>query len=309
VHRLLRIQAGTVSRRQLEECGLRPHDIERLLRRRELVRVLPGVFVDHTGPLSWPQRAWAGLLFYGPAALAGDSALRSAIPRWRSGRQEIQIVIDETRRCTEVPGYDLRRIRNLDQRIQPATRPPRLRIEEAAIDEALEASTDFAAIALLADVCQSRRTTARRILSTARERSRLPRRSWLEGVLTDIADGACSTLEHGYLHRVERPHGLPRGRRQSAGRSRFGGALRDVDYDPRPLVVELDGELFHNSAGQRDRDLDRDLDAVVDGRFTVRLGWGQVFDRPCYTASRIAALLVRTGWTGRATRCGPDCLV
>jgi hypothetical protein len=280
-----------------------------MLRRRELVRVLPGVFVDHTGPLGWLQRARAGVLFYGPAALAGDSALRSAIPRWRSRQRDIQLVIDETRRCADVPGYEVRRIRRLDQRIQPGTGPPRLRLEEAAIDAALEQSTDFAAIALLADVCQSRRTTARRILSTARERSRLVRRSWLEGVLTDIAGGACSTLEHGYLHRVEQPHGLPRGRRQSAGRSRFGGALRDVDYDPCPLVVELDGQLFHNSAGQRDRDLDRDLDAVVDGRFTVRLGWGQVFDRPCHTASRIAALLVRTGWAGRAQRCGPECLV
>ena len=88
---------------------------------------------------------------------------------------------------------------------------------------------------------------------------------------------------------------------------RVGGALRDIDDAPLRLLVELDGRLFHDSAGQRDLDLDRDLDAVVDGRSTVRLGWGQVFERPCYTAARISALLLRSGWTGRPQRCGPGC--
>jgi hypothetical protein len=299
--RLLRAQAGTIARHQLIGCGLRPHDIERLLRRRELVRVLPGVFVDHTGRLTWLQRAWAGVLYYGPAALDGQSALEP------ERRGPVRIAIDETRRCREVPGYRLRRVRSLAGRVQPGSAPPRLRIEEAALDVALEKGSEHAAIAVLADVCQSRRTTAQRMLTTLEERPRVPRRQWLASVLTDIADGTCSTLEYGYLDRVERPHGLPRAHRQREGRSHAGVHLRDVDYDPLPLVVELDGRLFHDSAGQRDRDLDRDLDAALDGRSTVRLGWGQVFDRPCLTAARLSALLVRAGWTGRARRCGPAC--
>lgn len=172
------------------------------------------------------------------------------------------------------------------------------------IDAALERNSDLAAIGVIADLCQSRRTTARRILEAAQARPRLARRGWLEGVLRDIADGTCSTLEHGYLDRVERPHRLPHGRRQVTGRS---PALRDVDYDPLPLLVELDGRLFHDNAGQRDRDLDRDLDAALDGRATIRLGWGQVFERPCLTARRISALLVRSGWADSAQRCGPSC--
>lgn len=301
MEKLLRAQAGVVSRCQLTEAGLRPHDIERLLRHRELVRMLPGVFVDHTGRPSWRQRAWAGTLYYGPAALAGDSALGS------DHRGPITIAIDEARRCGELPGYRVRRVRGLADRVQPNSSPPRMRLEEAAIDAALSRSTDLAAIGVLADVCQTRRTTARRILEAAQSRPRLPRRAWLEGVLSDIADGTCSTLEHGYLARVERPHGLPRGHRQREGTARYGTPLRDVDYDPLPLIVELDGRLFHDNAGQRDLDLDRDLDAVVDGRSTVRLGWGQVFERPCRTAGRISALLVRSGWTDRARRCGPNC--
>ena len=82
---------------------------------------------------------------------------------------------------------------------------------------------------------------------------------------------------------------------------------RDVDYDELGLVVELDGRLFHDSATRRDADLDRDLDAAVAGRSSVRLSWGQVLDRPCRTAGRIADLLQARGWAGAAVRCGPDC--
>lgn len=185
------------------KCGLRPHDIERLLRRRDLVRILPGVFIDHTGRPSWLQRAWAGTLYYAPAALAGDAALGM------NQRGPIDIAIDESRRCDDLPGYRVRRVRDLAGRIQPSSSPPRMRIEEAALDAALLRVTDLDAIGLLADICRSRRTTARRILATLDGRARVPRRQWFVEVLTDIADGTCSALEHGYLDRVERPHGLP----------------------------------------------------------------------------------------------------
>jgi hypothetical protein len=80
-----------------------------------------------------------------------------------------------------------------------------------------------------------------------------------------------------------------------------------VEYEGG-LVVELDGRLFHDSTAQRDRDLDRDLDAaaVADKR-TVRVGYGQVFDRACWTARRIELLLTRAGWRGRSRACSPEC--
>ncbi|MCB0895246.1 MAG: hypothetical protein KDB43_07695 [Nocardioidaceae bacterium] len=310
MERLLRAQAGTVSRRQLTASGLRPHDIERLLRRRDLTRMLPGVFVDHTGRPTWLQQAWAGILYYEPATLAGRSALRAALgQRWTDAGHAapIEVAVALTRRTADLPGYRVQRVARLAERVQPSAAPPRLRVEEAALDIAMREPSDLAAIGILADVCQSRRTTARRIRAALDARPRASRRSWFESVLEDIADGTCSTLEQAYLDRVERAHALPRAHRQRPGRARVGVPQRGVDYDPLPLIVELDSRLFHDNAEQRDVDLDRDLDAAVDGRVTIRIGWGQVFDRPCRTAGRVAALLVRAGWTGRARRCGPDC--
>jgi hypothetical protein len=54
---LLRGQSGIVSRRQVLELGGSDADIAARLSRREWARVHPGVYVDHTGPLSWEQRA------------------------------------------------------------------------------------------------------------------------------------------------------------------------------------------------------------------------------------------------------------
>lgn len=170
------------------------------------------------------------------------------------------------------------------------------------------AAGDLAAIAVLADACGGRRTTAHRLLAALSETARLHRRDWLEQVLLDVAQGTCSVLEHGYLTRVERPHGLPRGLRQVEARDGSGRRLfRDVRYGgERPRWrqnVELDGRLDHTSVADRDRDLDRDLDAAVDLEDTVRLGYGQVFERGCRTASRLDLLFQRRGWRGTGHCC------
>jgi hypothetical protein len=77
IRRVLREQDGLVSRSQAQSLGATPADLRRLLRRRQWARVHPGVFVDHTGPLTWRQHAWAAVLYAGPAALCAQSALRA----------------------------------------------------------------------------------------------------------------------------------------------------------------------------------------------------------------------------------------
>jgi len=308
---LLDEQHGVISRRQVLSRGGDRHDIARALRRREWVRVLPGVYLDHTGEPTWLQQGWAGVLHCWPAALSHGSALRAAAgPGWRrhDDSQPIEIAVASWRNRVQVPGYRIRRLHDFDVRVLWNLGPPRVRLEEAAIDVAAEQPNEFAAISVLADVCQSRRTTAARMLEALDRRQRLRRSKWLAAVLADIAAGTCSVLEHGYLVRVERAHGLPSPRRQRLGTSGRGSLFRDVEYRRYGMIVELDGRLFHNSAGQRDRDLDRDLDASIAGRSTIRLGWGQVYDRPCRTAQRLGTLLGLQGWTGSARSCGPDCL-
>ena len=265
------------------------------------------MYVDHTGPLTWLQRAWSAVLATEPSALSHGSALRVLDGPGRRDRDEepIHVAVDRSRTVDPPPGVVRHYLGWLDQRVQWNASPPRVRIEHAVLDLAAGGSDEFAAIAEIAGAVQARRTTAHRLREALSQRERIARRTFLAAVIADVADGSCSVLEHGYLQRVERAHGLPRAERQVSASSR-GPILRDVDYRRYGLLVELDGRMFHDSARARDRDLDRDLDAAVERRVTVRIGWGQVFGRPCETAPRIGVLLQQRGWRGSPTRC-PDC--
>lgn len=75
---LLDVQAGVIARSQLTAVHARDHDIRRMVRRRELTLVHQAVYVNHTGPLTDKQRAWAAVL-----ARGSEPRVRSARP----GRQ------------------------------------------------------------------------------------------------------------------------------------------------------------------------------------------------------------------------------
>ena len=308
IARILADQAGVIARRQVLGEGQKPHDIARMVRRREWAPVHEGVFMDHTGEPSWLQRAWAAVLFSWPAALSHDSAMRATEGPGRRDRDEsvIHVTVDRGRHLVAPEGVRLHRVSGFGVRTWWNLGPPRIRYEHAVLDVAADAVSDLDAIGVLADACGARRTTAERLLKAVQGRARLPRRFWLVDVLGDVAAGTCSVLEHGYLTDVERPHGLPEGRRQESHRHRGSNVYRDVDYDGLGLIVELDGRVFHESARARDRDMDRDLDAAVDGQETVRVSYGQVFERACSTAQKIGAILQRRGWDGEVKPC-PDC--
>lgn len=297
---ILSEQAGVISRRQVLAAGLPNHHIRRMLRRREWARVHDGVYVDHTGPLTWRQRAWAAVLYAAPAALCLESALsqQGSVIHVGVARGRAMLV--------EPDGVRIHHLAHLHERTLWNVGPPRQRLEEAALDVASRAPSEFDAISILADVCQSRRTTAARLPRALDTRRRLRRRRWLRAVLIDIAEGSCSVLEHAYLRRVERAHGLPRAVRQHRSASSVGVCYRDTEYGQR-LIVELDGRQFHDTAAARNRDFERDLDAAVDGRSTVRLSYQQALDRACHTAAKLARVMHRHGIAVTGHPCGPRC--
>ena len=300
-HLLTRVQDGVVSRRQLRELGARDHDIVRLVRRRDLVAVHPGVYVNHTGPLTWAQRAWVAVLACWPAALSHQSALPDPT---RAG--PIHVAIDQRRSVRPPARVVVHRVARFDERVNWRLSPPRVVLEHATIDVALAKTSVADRFRVFADVCQTRETTAVAIAEALSTRVRVPDRRLLRDLLDDLATGACSVLERGYLE-LERRHGLPAADRQRTDTLVGGRVLRDAPYVDFGLKVELDGRAFHDNAVARDRDAERDLDTVVaDDSMTVRLTYGQVFDRGCATIAKIATLLTRRGWPGPFVPC-PEC--
>jgi hypothetical protein len=308
--RLRRAQDGVVSRAQLVEAGCEPHDVERLLRRRDLVVALPGVYVDHNGPRTWNQRAWIAVLACWPAALAGASAIRAEGGSGLRGfdeRTPIEVAVDLARTVRDKPDVRVRRMAGLAARTRWNAAPPRVRYEEAVLDMVAGMPREWDRIEACAAAVRSRCTTAERLAAALAARHRFAGRRWLASVLADVSSGATSVLEHGYLLRVERADRLPTADRQRPDHVDGRRIYRDVPYPAHRLYVELDGRFDHTVLADRDRDLDRDLETATGSVTTVRLGWGQVYDRPCRTAARVGRLLQLGGWAGAPTPCSLRC--
>ncbi len=302
-HLLEWVQDGVLSRRQLLDAGATDRDIRRLVRRRELAVAHPGVYVNHTGPLTYRQREWVAVLAACPAALTGMSALPGCPP-------VIEVAVDHGRKPRMPHGSVARQARNLRERVRPGSSPPRVRVEHAIIDvmaRHLRRGDVAGAFAQLTRTCFDRRTTPDRILRVLGTRGRVAGRRTIEGLLVDLRDGACSVLERGYLHRIERAHGLPRGRRQARSMATGAATDNDVLYDEFGVIVELDGRAYHDSARARDADARRDLaERAASDTATLRVTYGLVFGDPCRTAAWIAAVLRRRGWAGDPHGC-PAC--
>lgn len=290
-----------MSRRQLLASGLGDHDVRRLVRRRDLSPVHRGVLVTHTGPPSWRQRAWAAVLYAHPAALWGPSAL--AVERGRSDlpRGPLHVGVAELRRVDPAEGVVIHRVSRLAEFARLEASPPRMKVEHAVLDTARTADGEFDRIAVVTDALQSRLVTLPRLRSALEAREKMHHRGPLRVLLQDLEAGTDSVLEHGYLVRVERAHGLPVGERQS--RIEGQAERRDVRYEGGRVVVELDSRAFHALTRERYVDLERDITAALAGFHSVRIGWGQVFHTPCRTAAQLAELLGQRGWLGQLRRC------
>lgn len=297
----LRDQCGVVSVGQLHAAGLGRGDIVRLLRRGALRRIHPRVYVDHTGPLTREQRLWAALLFAEPAVVCGPTLLDL------DAEGDLHIAVDATRRLTRLDGVRIHRVRNLGAFAQWKTSPPRMRREDNVLAMVDEAATELDVVRLLTDASRDRAIGTERLREAMSRRSRLRRRAFVSAVLDDIASGAQSVFEWGYLDRVERAHGLPCPSRQVTRRTAGGKQYRDIEYGVWQVVIELDGRLNHDSWEAENRDADRDLADAADGKVTIRLRWRQVFGTACATALQLETVLRQRGWPGRAKACGPGC--
>ncbi len=306
---LLAHQDGVVSRAQLVAAGFTEARLETLLRRRDLTVVHPGVYLTHTGTPTWSQRSWAAVLHCGRSALHLESALHVQA-KGAPPHGPIDVAIDWTRRVAPRAGIRIHRVRGLEDLALWNLSPPRVHIEVAAVEIAHRAGDELAAISALAAAVGARRTVARRLRAEIERRGRLRRRALLTDLLDDLDRGTHSVLEHGYLARVLRPHGLPEPTSQQVPVTADGvRQYRDSAHADLDLHVELDGSL-HDTSQARDDDADRDLDDLAQGLLTPRLRYRQVFGTPCRTASRLAVLFRQRGWAALPHPCGaPGCEV
>jgi hypothetical protein len=203
-------------------------------------------------------------------------------------------------------GAVVHRSTRLVEAIHPSLLPPRTRLEETVIDLVDQATIFDEALSVVCSASQRRLTTPAKLLATVNQRSKLRWRGELTIALGEVGAGVHSILEYRYLHRVERPHGLPQAIRQARldadGRNRYLDNL----YRDYGLCVELDGLQAHPDE-QRWQDLRRINSIIQNGKTVLRYGWIDVNQHGCETATQLGGVLQHLGWQGSLRPCSPVC--
>ena len=306
-HLLAGDQGGAISRAQALTAGLDDARIARELAGRRWQRSdHDGVYLVHTGPISYLARCWAALLHAGPGAALGMETAAWVWGLVDDPPAQVHVMVSADRRPAAQDGVTFHVRVHLGARRHPARRPPVVRLEETVLDMVDRShATVEQVIDWVLRACQRRLTTAARLRLALAGRRKIRHRRLLRELLNDVRAGVQTPLERCYYHDVERAHGLPRGTRNRPEGTAGSRIYRDVRY--LGLVVELDGRLYH-PPDEREHDDRRDADLLqVEVTRTVRYGWRAVKVTPCRTAAQVAALLRQAGVAVTIRACGPGC--
>lgn len=299
--RVARQQSGVLSRAQALGHGVTATVIRRLVSDGRWGRVEAGIYLVPDVEPSWSARLWGGILLGGPEARAGGLTA-AALYGLTDQSSPLRILVPFGVTLVDRGWVCFRQERLGVRSVSNRAEPPRTRIEDTVLDLCADGSGSDS-ISWVTQAVQRRLTTAQALLTTLERRSRMPNRKVLTDLLTDVAAGVHSALEHRYLQEVERAHGLLAGKRQHARPGRNG--FIDVAYVEHALVVELDGRVGHVGRGQF-RDRRRDNSHTRSGLRTLRFGWEEVSEQPCAVALEVAEVLIGLGWSGYPGRC-PRC--
>jgi hypothetical protein len=305
----LEIQAAAVARRQGDEVGIDPETMRTRVRSGRWQRLQRGVYAAFSGDPGRETVLWAALLRVGPDAVLSHHTAAERHGLTDEPSSLITVTVPASKRPTraKIPGVLVHRSDAILRTKHPAMLPPCTRVEDTVLDLIQIAPSFDDAYAWICRAVGRRRTTARRIRLAMDARKKMRWRRELELALADADEGALSLLEYRYVHRVERPHGLPAARRQARIRQRTGNRYLDNLYEEYGVCAELDGTAAH-PVDEQWRDKRRDNANAVRGIVTLRFGFVDLGDRRCQTAADVAAVLRLRGWTGVARPCSrPAC--
>lgn len=283
-------QSFVLTRRQLLAKGANPDWISRRVASGRWQRSYPGVYVAHTGAISWRTQMVAALHYAGEnAALSHSSAAQFWFPEtFPQVSRLVEVSVPRERRVRPQPGLRIHHRRRMPMVTSGFAVTARAETVLDLIDR-VERSDDVVGLITLA----CRRMSHDFLLAATGDRQRLRHRSLVHDVLSAVANGVESALELRYHRDVERVHRLPRSELQVRERIDGGWIRADCRYRRYRLRVALDGQLAHPD-GRTEQDTWRDNAVLLTAtEVTLRYRWHHVAVTPCRTAAQVLEALRR----------------
>lgn len=292
-------QSYVVTREQALGLGLSRHTLVRLVRTGHWLRVSSGLFATIPVPPSWEALAWGGTLLGGPLARLGPEASGHLYGLVRKPPRPIDVLVPVAAPVRVHGPWRFIRERDGVRSGRSPGSPPRLPPECTVLDLAGQWPPG-AVVSLVTTAVQKGLTSPDRLRRSLEQRARQKHRDLILGMIAEAQAGVESYLELMYVRTVERPHGLPKGHRQTSNTDL--PYERDVTYDEFGLIVELDGRLGHEGEGAF-RDMNRDNRHALRDQLTLRFGYFDVTGRPCPVAYQVYLALVKRGYPEPFVRC------
>ena len=293
---LLAYQSGIIARSQSTSSGLSSATMRSRARYGHWQRPHRGVYADTNGEISREAKLWAALLRAGPGATLSHQSAAERHGLLNEPSQLIHVTVPADRhpaRWSNIPGIVVHRSTWIERIRHPTMTPPCTRVEDTVLDLIAAARTFDEAYGWICRAIGRRRTTAERLRAALDARKKFRWRQELERALGDAGDGVLSWLERRYVNGIERPHGLPKAKRQVRIAQDTGNKYLDNLYDAYLVCVELDGTAA-NPAAEQWHDKRRDnWNLVHENTVTLRFGYLDVRTRRhrCETAAIVATLL------------------
>jgi very-short-patch-repair endonuclease len=285
---LARRQGGAISREQLRTSGLSEDDVRGLVGRRDLTRLLPGVYTPRPVPDSVAQQEWAAVLWSG-----GVLSHRSAARRWRlplDPPAQPHVTVADRRFRGRVEGVRVHRVR-LDPAHQSTASGLLITSRPRTVIDLLR-SEEYGTARELRDRALSQRWVDE--LAIARSIGAQPGRTGnaqLRRLLAELEPGAQAESER-VLHAILRHAELNGWRPQFRVRLGTRVVYVDVAFPEQLVAIEVDGRRHHGDDSSRfEEDRIRQNDLVARGWRVLRFTWRQLTEHPQLVLSRIVQLL------------------
>lgn len=287
-----RQQAGAVSRKQLGECGLTEDEIRGLVRRRDLIALLPGVYSARPVPASQLQRSWAGVLWSG-----GVLSHRSAAAMWNlpvAAPLDVHLSLPHRRHREIPPGVRMHRIvRDVDA----TTTLDGLQLTDrrTTIVDLLRTERLGSAIALADRALQQGWIVEGDLIVAVIAGRCRPGNAQLRQVIDRLEPGAEAESER-ILHDLLRRAGLTGWVPQYQVRVPGGIAVVDIAFPAERLAIEVDGRRYHDElSGRFESDRTRQNELQAQGWLVLRFTWRMLMDEPGAVVAKISQVLRRSG--------------